>query len=159
MFSTTVSGIVTHHDNIEGALSRELACELPVVGGNADAADLTLFAEAVKLFSEVLGEMPFFGHAEKEKYIDIVGVQLAEPLFQGSAKVWGTPEKVICSGGDSIAISPAVQDVPQHPDHLGIETVAEEIIEPLIQSFIDSPLTWTVSTRQAEPVHRNVGIP
>lgn len=158
VFSATVSGIVTHHDNIEGALSRQLAGELPIVGRDTNTADLALLTETVKLFSNTLGEMLFFDHAEKEKYIDIVGAQLTEPLFQRAAKIRGTPQKVICPGGDTVVFSVAFQGVPQHTDHLCVESVAEEIIETLIQSFIDSSLAWTVGSGQAKPGDRNAGI-
>lgn len=157
VFSATVSGIVTHHDNIKGALSREPAGEVPIVGRNTNAADLTLLAETVKLFSEVLGEMLFFGDAEKEKYIDIVGAQSTEPLFQRAAKIWRAPQKVICSGSDSIVFSVAFQKVAQHTDHLGVKTVAEEIVETPIQGLVDGSLAWTVASRQTKTVHRNAG--
>jgi len=158
VFSATVSGIVTHHDDIEGALSRQLAGELPIVCRDTNTADLTLVTETVKLFSNALGEMLFFDHTEKEKYIDIVSAQLTEPLFQRAAKIWGTPQKVICPGGDTIVFSVAFQNVPQHTDHLGVKTIAEEIIETLIQSFIDGFLAWTVGGGQAKPIHRNAGV-
>ena len=157
MFSATVSGIVTHHDNIEGALSRQLAGELPIVCRDTNAANLTLLAETVKLFSNVVGEMLFFGHAEKEKNIDIVGAQLTEPLLQRAPKTWGAPQKVICSCGHSIVLSVAFQNIPQHPDHLCVKAIAEEIVETLIQSLIDGSLAWTIGSGQAKPVHRNAG--
>ena len=73
LLSTAVCSVVTHHDNIERTLGRQFAGELSVVSRDTDGPHLVCLTQPVKLFPGLLGEMLFFGHAQQQEDIDIIG--------------------------------------------------------------------------------------
>jgi len=117
LFGSAVSSIVANHQSVNSTLGGKVSGELPIVGRNADSADLALLPESAQLFLNVLSKVLLLGDAEEEEDIDIIGAQLAESLLQSAAETRVTPHKVICpekvvgSSGDDQLFSPGLENV------------------------------------------------
>jgi hypothetical protein len=122
------------------------------MGRHTYRVKLSLFTKPVEFFPGTFREMLFFRHAEKEKNIDLVCAQLAEPLFQGATKVRMPQEKVINPRGGDIVFSFISHNLSEHADHLHVYTEVKEIVHSLIQSPVDGLFAREVCCREAKAV-------
>src|SRR3990170_144291 len=137
LLGATVGGVVTHHHRVDYAFRRQLPVKLAVVPGDADTANFPLLAESDEFLFNFVGKVLWLSYTEKEEYVDVIGAQLAKPLFQCAAQVRMAYEQIVRSGDHHDVLASAFQDVPQHADCLGVETIAEKEIDATIQSFVD----------------------
>ena len=89
-------------------------------------------------------------HAQMQKDIYIIGAKLAQTFLQSASDIEVIREYIIRSGGDYEALAAGLADLAQGLDKLGIETIAKEIIESFIESFVDGLFSWSIGTRETQ---------
>lgn len=137
LFGSAVSRVVPNHADVNLAVSHQLTGELAIMTGKPDAAHLALFLEALQHLLHVRRELLRFQHAQKHENVDIVRLQLAQPLFQSFSQVGMPVNQIVGSGGDDDFLALAGRKVAQGFGHVGVEPVAEEVVYPFVQSSVN----------------------